>query len=130
VLDEQNVPAEGRWMVVPAWMVTLLLTSDLKNANLTGDATSVIRNGMIGVVDTFTIYRSNQLSTSTDGSSNTCTRILFGTNHAVTFATQITENETLKNPTGFGDLWRGLQVYGFKTVKAEAMGLLYAYKSS
>jgi len=31
--------------------------------------------------------------------------------------------ESLRNPNAFGDLVRGLQVYGFKTVKPEALAL-------
>jgi len=130
VLSEQNVPEEGRWMVIPEWMATLLFGSDVKAANLMGDDTSILRNGKIGVLRGFTFYRSNQLSTGADGSANTCTRILFGTNHAISFATQITKNEHLINPDTFGMLHRGLQVYGYKTVKDEALGVLFAYKGS
>jgi hypothetical protein len=129
VLTEQDVPEEGRWMVIPAWMCTLILTSDLKDASLSGDGTSMLRNGRLGVIDTFTLYKSNQLYTSTDGSSNTATFILAGTKHAITFAAQITENENLKNPNAFGTLFRGLMVYGYKVVKPEALVTLYAYKS-
>ena len=126
-LDEQNVPEEGRWMVVPAWFCTLVLTSDLKDASLSGDGTSIIRNGRLGMIDTFTLYKSNNLSTASDG-SNTFTRILFGTKHATTFAAQIVKNENLVNPNAFGTLFRGLMVYGYKVVKSEALGLLRAYK--
>lgn len=128
VLDEQNVPEEGRWMVIPAWMCSLIKLSDLKDASLAGDATSILRNGRLGMIDTFTLYKSNLLSTTTDG-ANTCTNIIFGTNHAITFASQLTENENLRNPFGFGTLFRGLQVYGFEEIKPEALGWLYAYKA-
>ena len=129
VLTEQDVPEEGRWMVIPAWMCTLILTSDLKDASLAGDGTSMLRNGRLGMIDSFTLYKSNQLGTSADSSSNTCTFMLYGTKHAITFASQITENENLKNPTAFGTLFRGLQVYGYKVVKPEALGVLYGYKT-
>jgi len=115
--------------VIPAWMCSLILTSDLKDASLSGDGTSMLRNGRLGMIDTFTLYKSNQLPTTADGSANTCTFIMFGTRDAVTFATQITENENLKNPNAFGTLFRGLQVYGFKTIKPEALGILYAHKA-
>jgi len=128
VLTEQDVPEEGRWMVIPAWMCSLILKSDLKDASLAGDGTSILRNGRLGMIDTFTLYKSNQLPTSTDVGAATCSFILFGTNHAVTFAAQITENENLKNPNAFGTLFRGLQVYGYKVVKPEALGVLFAKK--
>jgi len=128
VLDEQNVPPEGRWMIVPAWVHTLLLTSDLKAAFLTGDATSPMRHGRVGMIDTFTIYRSNQLGTSSDTVGDTTTHIMFGTNHAITFATQLVKNEQAANPFGFGNIHKGLQVYGYKVVLPEALGWLYAKK--
>lgn len=128
VLTEQDVPEEGRWMVIPAWMCSLILKSELKDASLAGDGTSILRNGRLGMIDTFTLYKSNQLATSTDAAAATCSFILFGTNHAITFAAQITENENLPNPFAFGTLFRGLQVYGFKVVKPEALGVLFAKK--
>lgn len=128
VLDEQNVPEEGRWMVIPAWMTTLILTSDLKDASLSGDGQSMLRNGRLGMIDTFTLYKSNQLFTSADGAAVTNTFILYGTKHAITFASQIVRNQNLDNPLSFGTLFRGLQVYGYKTVKPEALGVLYAHK--
>lgn len=128
VLDEQNCPEEGRFFVIPAWMASLIKTSDLKDCSLTGDGVSVLRNGRMGVIDTFTLYKSNLLATTADGSGNTTTCALFGTKDAITFASQLTENENLKNPFGFGTLFRGLQVYGYKVVKSEALGMLYCRK--
>jgi len=128
VLDEQNVPEEGRWMVIPSWMASLLKLSDIKDASLTGDTVSPLRNGRIGIVDQFTLYKSNLLTTTTDGDGDAAACIIFGTNHAITFASQLTENENMKNPWAFGTLFRGLQVYGYKVVKPEALGWLYAKK--
>jgi len=128
VLDEQNVPDEGRWIVIPAWLASCIKLSDLKDASLAGDGTSILRNGRLGMIDTFTLYKSNLLSTTADGSGNTCTNVLFGINDALTFATQLVENDNLKNPFGFGTLFRGLQVFGYKVVKPEALGWFYCYK--
>ena len=66
VLDEQNVPESGRWLVIPSWMAMLLKTSDLKAAYLTGDDKSPLRNGKIGQIDRFTVYSSNSLPTASD----------------------------------------------------------------
>jgi len=129
VLDEQDVDPEGRWMVIPSWMYTLLLTSDLKNAMLTGDAVSPIRNYRAGKVGDFTLYRSNQVPTSTDGAAATAYQIMFGTRDAIAFATQLVENKRKDNPFGFGMLNMGLQVFGYKVVLPEALGVLYAKKA-
>jgi hypothetical protein len=50
VADEQNWPESGRWLVIPAWMRYLLMNSDLKNASLSGDESSILRNGRIGMI--------------------------------------------------------------------------------
>jgi len=38
--------------------------------------------------------------------------------------------ETLPNPDSFGQLIRGLNVYGFEVIKPEALGVLYCTKGS
>lgn len=126
VLDEQNVPETGRWMVIPSWIANLIKKSDLKDASLVGESPTILRNGRLGVIDRFTLYLSNNIYSATD--TVTCYYVLFGTNHAITFASQITKMETLRAETTFGDLVRGLQVYGFELVKPEALGLLYCRK--
>jgi hypothetical protein len=128
VLDEQNIPETGRWMVIPTWMAGLIKKSDLKDASLTGDPKSPIRNGLIGQIDRFTLYNSNLLETVADTSGQTAYCSLFGTNEAITFATQLTETETLRSQDTFADRIRGLQVYGYKAVQPTAFGLLYCYK--
>lgn len=127
VLDEQNVPEQGRWIAVPPWFAGLIKKSDLKDASLSGDGASILRNGRLGQIDRFTIYVNNNLSVVTDGSTP-CTSILFGTNDAVSFASQFTKMESLRSTTTFGNIVRGLNVYGFKTTKPEALGVLYTAK--
>lgn len=127
VLDEQNIPETGRWIVMPAWMVALIKKSDLKDASLTGDGTSVMRNGRVGMIDRFTIYSSNLLTSVTDG-ANRCFYAMAGHKVGFTFASQITKVETLRAESTFGTILRGLKVYGYKVVKGEAIGLLYAYQ--
>lgn len=124
-LDEQNVPSVGRWMVVPNIMAGILLQSDIKNASITGDQASPLRNGKIGAIDRFTIYASNNLSTSTE-SGSVSYNILYGQKDAVSFAAQIMDAEVIKNPNDYGDLVRGLIVYGYKVIKPEGLGVLYS----
>jgi len=117
VLDEQNVPESGRFMVVPAWFAALVKGSELRQAYLTGDDTSVLRNGMIGQIDRFTMYVSNNLPSTADSDSY----ILAGTKDAVSFASQITNVETLRSVSTFGNIVRGLNVYGHAVTKPEAL---------
>ncbi len=34
VLDEANIPSENRWVVLPAWFVSMLKKGDLKSADI------------------------------------------------------------------------------------------------
>lgn len=92
VLDEQNVPETGRYVVLPPWGLNRISRSDLKDASLAGDGTSMLRNGKVGMVGRFEIYMSNLLSTVSDG-GNQCTHIIFGHKSALSFASQLVKNE-------------------------------------
>jgi hypothetical protein len=117
VLDEANVPESGRWMVIPAKMAGLIKKSDLQDASITGDSQSPLRNGRIGMIDRFTLYTSHNLLIT----SSTKFNILAGTKAGFTFASQMTNMETLRAQTTFGNIIRGLQVYGYEVVKSEAL---------
>ena len=125
VLDEQNVPETGRFLVLPFWATTRLKLSDIKDASLTSDGSSPLRNGRVGMIDRFTVYNSNLLPTYTDGADKT-THFLAGTKDGLTFATQLTKTESLRAESTFGNIMRGLMVYGHKVVKSEALVALYA----
>lgn len=124
VLDEANVPETGRFIVMPYWATTRLKLSDIKDASLAGDSTSVMRNGRVGVIDRFTVYNSNLLPTFVDG-AHTTTNILAGVNYGLTFATQLTNTESLRAESTFGNIMRGLMVYGSKVIKPEALAAAY-----
>lgn len=116
VLDENNCPESGRFLVIPARMAGLIKKSELKDASLSGDSQSVMRNGRLGMIDRFTIYVSHNLNVSSGKFS-----IIAGTKMGFTFASQMTEMENIRSESTFGDIIRGLQVYGYKVVKPEAL---------
>jgi hypothetical protein len=120
VMDEQNLPETGRWMVIPAWMSSMIKRSDLKDASISGDGTSILRNGRLGMIDRFTLYLSNLLPTM--GQYADETPVFFGTSAALTFAAQFTKIETLRSERSFSNLLRGLQIYGYKVVNGVCMG--------
>jgi hypothetical protein len=47
--------------------------------------------------------------------------LLAGHKSAVTFASQMTKMETVRNPNDFGDYVRGLNVFGYKTLLPQAL---------
>lgn len=121
-LDEQNIPEQGRWVILPVWAVSMLKFSDLRQAYLTGDSVSVLRNGRVGMIDRFTIYSSNLLPTGTlGGLAAGETAVYAGHSHGLTFASQFSKMETLRSESTFGTLLRGLQVYGYKVVDGVAI---------
>lgn len=122
VLDEQNIPETGRWLVIPAKLAGLIKKSDLKDASLAGDGTSIFRNGRIGMVDRFEVYISNNLPKDVGTGTNYVA--IAGHPSALTFASQMTNMETLRAETTFGNIVRGLNVYGYKVLKPEAMATL------
>lgn len=132
VLDEQNVPETERYLVISPQVRNVLMASDLRQAYLTGDQTSILRNGKIGTIDRFTVYVSNQLPKAAAGQNFTGgaqagalkrTAIMAGHKSAITFASQINKVEDLPNPNDFGRLVRGLTVFGYQVIKPEALAL-------
>lgn len=127
VADEQNWPDSDRWIVIPTWMSGMIMKSDLKDASLTGDSTSIIRGGRIGQIGKWSIYVTNQYTIISDGGS--CYPITFGHKSGLTFASQLVETEYFdKLESTFGSGMKGLNVYGFKVIKSEAIGYLYCKK--
>lgn len=132
VLDEQNIPDTDRFIVITPYMRNILMSSPLAQAYVTGDSASILRNGKIGTIDRFTIYVSNLLPSAAAGLDffgNTLagalkrTAIYAGSKMAITFASQITKVEALQNPNDFGNLVRGLNVYGYSTILPQAIAL-------
>lgn len=116
VLDEVNCPETGRKLVIPAWFAGKIKKSDLKDASLSGDSVSIARNGRLGMIDRFELYISNLLPKT-------------GANHyvfaihpkALSFATQLTKTESLRAESTFGNIMRGLLVYGRKVFYPDLM---------
>ena len=116
VLDEANAPEQDRFMIIPAKMAGYIKQSDLKDASITGDGSSPLRNGRLGMIDRFTLYVSHNLYKSCSEFS-----VIGGHKMGFTFASQMTNMETIRSETTFGNIIRGLQVYGYKVVKPEAL---------
>jgi hypothetical protein len=116
VLDEANAPEQDRFLVIPAKMAGYIKRSDLKDASLTGDSMTPLRNGRLGMIDRFTLYVSHNLNVSSGKFS-----VIGGHKMGFTFASQMTNMETIRSETTFGNIIRGLQVYGYKVVKPEAL---------
>ena len=145
VLDEQNAPDEGRFLVIDPLTRMHLFRSKAAQVQVTGDEKSMLRTGRIGTIDRFTIYVSNNLPRlvdnagtkewqSGDGKESVAAadqvnavvgarQIFAGHKTAIAFVSQITKVEDVRNPNDFGDFVRGLHVYGAKLVKPESLAI-------
>jgi hypothetical protein len=117
VLDEANSPEQDRFVIIPAKMAGLIKQSDLKDASITGDGSSPLRNGRLGMIDRFTVFVSHNLKKTSGGEFS----VIGGHKMGFTFASQMTNMETIRSETTFGNIIRGLQVYGYKVTKPEAL---------
>jgi len=128
VLDQKNIPDDGRALVLPTWACALIKKSELRDASITGDGVSVLRNGRIGMIDRFEIFSSRNLLSVTDQGGARAWNAIACHKSAITFATQLTANERLKNPDDYGDLIRSLQSFGFAVMQPDALAHLYIRK--
>ncbi|MHB0863318.1 P22 coat protein - protein 5 domain protein [Paenibacillus sp. SEL3] len=120
LLDENNVPESERFVVVPAWYYGLLL----KDARFTKDS-NIIRTGYVGDIDSMTVYKSNNVP-NTGGAKY---KIIAGHKSAISFAGQVDSVEAFRPEKQFSDAVKGLQVFGAKCIKPEALAVLTANKS-
>lgn len=122
ILDVDNVPRDGRWVIVPPWFHALLLqdTKFVQPATPQGEAR--LTNGMVGQAAGFNIYMSNNVPNTTA----TKYRILAGHRIAWSYAEQILEVNAYRPELRFADAVKGLHVYGAKIVRATALACLTA----
>lgn len=135
-LDLKSVPAEGRWVVVDPVFVEKLMdeNSKLVNADYNGGSGGEgLTNGRLSAskIRGFRVYESNNLpflgtgpgtilTTGTRSSAN-LGFIVAGHDAAVATASQINKTEKLRSHDTFADIVRGLQLYGRKILRPEAL---------
>ena len=81
----------------------------------------------MGTIDGMKVYVSNNILNANGAVVGAPSECLVGHPSALAFASQFQKPEMLPNPRTFGTLVRGLNVYGFKTVKPEAMVRVRVY---
>ena len=120
LLDEQSVPEEGRWFVAPPSFYNELSQSGSKLLSVDFNAgQGSIRNGLVssGKLRGFDMYKSNNVAAASTASG----KILAGHISSTATAQTIISTEVLRDPSSFGDIVRGLHVYGAKVLRPEAL---------
>ena len=120
LLDEQNVPEEGRWFVAGPDFYEQLGQSGSKLLSVDFNAgQGSIRNGLVssGKLRGFSMYKSNNIAAT----SNATGKVRAGHMSSTATAQTIISTEVLRDPSSFGDIVRGLHVYGAKVLRDEAL---------
>jgi len=120
LLDEQNVPEEGRWFLASPDFYEVLASSSSKLLSVDYNAgQGSIRNGLVtsGLLRGFNMYKSNNIAAA----SNAAGKCLAGHISSTATAQTITSTEVIRDPDSFGDIVRGLHVYGTKVLRGEAI---------
>lgn len=125
LLDEQNVPEEGRWFVASPDFYEELSQTDSKLLSVDFNAgQGSIRNGLIssGKLRGFSMYKSNNVPATSTATG----QVMCGHMSAVATAQTIVNTEVIRDPSSFGDIVRGLHVHGVKVLRPEAcVGAFY-----
>ena len=119
LLDQQNVPEEGRWFVASPEFYEELSQSDSKLLSVDYNAgQGSIRNGLIssGKLRGFSMYKSNNVPSTATATG----QVMCGHISAVATAQTIVNTEVIRDPSSFGDIVRGLHVHGVKVLRPEA----------
>ena len=116
--NKENVPAAGRFVVVPPEFLGMLEKDDRYTKNY--DA-NVMANGVKGRVAGFDILESNNVPFASEGSKYS---LMAGTDMAIAYAGQIAKIEAYRPEQSFSDACKGLYVYGAKVVEPKALAKL------
>lgn len=112
-LTKNKVPAAGRFVAVNPAFADLVIAK-LSDVAVAGDS-GELRNGVIGRIYGMTIIETPMFAEATKPVAVGYHTI------AVAFVAQIAETEALRDPSAFKDIIRGLNVYGVKVVRPEAV---------
>ena len=123
LMDEANAPQSGRFAIIPPWVKTKISLAGIKSLS---DNNDTYINGYIGKAFGFDFYVSNNVNK--DSTAWADSKVICGIDgETFTFAEQLLNLETYRMTSeGFGDVVKGLQVYGGRILQADVSGCLFA----
>ena len=124
-LDAQNA-GPNRWLIVPSWFMTKLALSGL--ATQLGEVVKneLFTEGEVIRYAGFNIVQSNSLTVDDTADGY---QIMAFTDRALPLVANVQKVETLRNPNRFGEIVRGLYVFGAKIVFPKEVAVLSAVKA-
>ena len=120
LLDEQSVPEEGRWFLANPEFYEQLVQSSSKLMSVDFNVgQGSIRNGLVssGKLRGFDMYKTNNIAATT----NAAGKCIAGHMSSTCTAQTIINTEVVRDTASFGDIVRGLHVYGAKVLRPEAL---------
>jgi uncharacterized Zn ribbon protein len=130
-MDQANVDTADRWFVADPVFYEILMDEDSKFVNADFGGGEEIRNGRVGegLIRGFRVYKSNNLpfigtgagTTAAAGSEEDFGIIVAGHMSSVATAQQLAKTESYRDPNSFADIVRGMQLYGRKILRPEAL---------
>jgi hypothetical protein len=131
LMDTANVDSADRWFVADPVFYEVLMDENSKFVDRDFGGGSEIRNGRVGegLIRGFRVYKSNNLAFVGTGPGTTASagsRLNFGVlvaghQSAVSTAQQLSKTESYRDPDSFADIVRGMQLYGRKILRPEAI---------
>lgn len=135
LFDVQNVPKEGRFVVLDPIFIEKLMDENSKlvsnDYNANQNAGGQLTNGKLVATKLrgFEVYSSNNLpvvgtgpgTIDNNGSNAHYGVILAGQMNAAATAQQLEKTEHYRDPYSFGDIVRGMHLYGRKILRPQAL---------
>lgn len=128
-LNLKDVPLEGRYLVLsPREHALITRSTQFIPATALGD--EVVRSGVVGKIAGFNLLISNNLYTETNSTAGISSGqplhryLVYAHSMSTTMATQINKVEAYRTEKRFADGIKGLCLYGIKTIKPEALGII------
>jgi hypothetical protein len=112
-LEQNNVPAANRWIVVPPWFMGQLLKDDRL---MRVDYKNMIATGEIPGIVGLKVFVSNNVPESAGAYS-----AMAGIPEAIAYVEKVIKMEAYRPDDRFADAVKGLLVYGAKVVLADAL---------
>lgn len=119
LLDEDNVPDEGRWVAVTPGFHGLLLKDSRFIASGDAAGAQTRANGVVGGAAGFAVRKSNNAPAGPGVGAGK--QIIAGSPIATTYAEQIVNVEAARREMRFADMLKGLHLYGAKVVRPTAL---------
>ena len=120
LLDDSQVPEDQRWFVAkPEFYEELAATDSKLMSSDFNQGDGGVRNGLVasGSIRGFQMYKSSNVPATTNATG----QCLAGHMSSTATAQSILNIETLRDTDTFGDIVRGLHVYGRQVLRDDAM---------